>query len=66
MFKNIGAVDRFVRIFLGLMLIALAIFAGFSLFAKALVAAIGTVLMATALARFCPLYRLVGMNSCRL
>lgn len=56
---NVGGVDRVLRIVVGLALIALA--------ATGTVGGwgwIGVVPLATGLFRFCPLYPLVGVNSC--
>lgn len=69
MIQNIGKIDRLLRLVLGLVLIA-APFAtdlapwqtdGFKYGAVA----VGTVFVVTAIIRFCPLYRLVGMNTCK-
>ncbi len=71
MFKtaNVGTVDRFIRLIFGAILVV-----GPFVFASALwsgpvlswlVPLIGLVLIATALFRFCPLYRLIGVNTCK-
>jgi hypothetical protein len=59
--SNVGGIDRVLRIVAGLVLIALA--------ASGTVGAwgwIGIVPLATGLVRFCPLYTLLGMNTCPL
>ena len=56
---NVGGIDRIARIVLGLVLIGLA--------ATGTVGAwgwIGLVPLATGLTRFCPLYPMLGMNTC--
>lgn len=67
MFKtaNVGTVDRVVRILAG---IGLAAYAYTSLLAPwSLVAyAVAAVLVLTALVRFCPAYRLLGVDTCRI
>lgn len=69
MTRNIGTADRIIRILLGAGLILAAAFSQWALFATTLpqVVAIiaGIVLIATAFARFCPLYTLLGMRTCR-
>jgi hypothetical protein len=61
MFKtNVGSADRILRIVLGLVLIAL-VFVG----PKTPWGWIGLVPLLTGLFRTCPLYSLVGANTCR-
>jgi len=55
---NVGGIDRILRIVVGLALIAWALLGG------PIWAWIGVVPLATALIGFCPLYPLIGMNSC--
>ena len=60
MFKtNVGSFDRLVRIVVGLVLIAL-VFVG----PKTVWGLIGVVPLLTGLARTCPAYSLLGINSC--
>jgi len=60
MFKtNVGSTDRALRIVVGLVLIAL-VFVG----PKTPWGWLGIVPLATGLLRTCPLYSLVGLNSC--
>lgn len=60
MFKtNVGGIDRVLRIVLGLVLIAL-VFVG----PQTPLGWIGLVPLLTGLLRTCPLYSLVGMNTC--
>jgi len=71
MFKtaNVGTADRIVRIVLGIALFVLPLVMETAIWATPLARwvtiAVGVVLIATALVRFCPLYRLVGTNTCR-
>jgi hypothetical protein len=56
---NVGGIDRVLRITVGLALVGLA--------ASNMVGAwgwIGVIPLATGLFRFCPLYPIVGINSC--
>jgi hypothetical protein len=57
--RNEGKLDRGVRIVLGLGLLSLMFWGP-----KTLLGLIGLVPLLTAFVGFCPLYRLVGMNTC--
>jgi hypothetical protein len=72
--QNVGTIDRVLRAVLGIVLIA-APFVGspemLGSFASGgtwwwVPVAVGVVLLGTAAVRFCPLYRLIGMRTCRL
>ncbi len=67
---NIGTADRVVRLVLGLALIVAALASGLPLFAEPLIryvaVAVGAVLAVTAVVRFCPLYRIFGIRTCRV
>lgn len=72
MFKsaNVGQIDRIVRLIAGTLLIAAPIFFSGTLpvgpvFSWA-IPLVGAILVMTALFRFCPLYRLVGINTCKV
>jgi membrane protein implicated in regulation of membrane protease activity len=58
--RNEGTLDRSLRIMLGLALIAM-VFVG----PKTMLGWLGVIPLVTGLAGFCPLYRLVGLNTCR-
>ena len=55
---NVGGLDKWIRIVAGLALIAWALTGG------PVWAWIGVVPLATGLLNFCPLYRLIGFNTC--
>jgi hypothetical protein len=66
---NIGSTDRIFRIVIGAILLIApfmpplaGMFAGWGAW-KAAVALVGFVLIATALFRFCPLYRMLGITT---
>ena len=61
MSRNEGTVDRALRIILGLALIAL-VFVG----PQTAWGWVGVVPLATGLVGFCPLYRLLGINTCAI
>jgi cadmium resistance protein CadD (predicted permease) len=58
---NVGNFDRYARIVLGLVLLSL-VFVG----PKTLWGLVGLVPLLTGLARFCPAYRLTGVDTCGL
>lgn len=63
MARNVGRIDQYVRIIIGLALIAYIVKDG-SLGAAWLVAGtVGFVLIATAFFSYCPLYTLLGVNT---
>jgi hypothetical protein len=64
MTKNVGPVDRLLRVVLGLVLIAFAVPVGFPAVGWNWVGWIGVVPILTALVGFCPAYRLVGLSTC--
>ena len=55
---NVGGIDRILRIVVGLALVAWALMGG------PVWAWIGAVPLATGLVGFCPVYPLLGMNTC--
>ena len=57
---NMGAIDRGLRIVVGLVLLAL-VFVG----PQTLWGLLGIVPLATAVFRWCPAYSLLGMNTCK-
>jgi len=72
MFKsaNVGSTDRIIRIVIGLVLMALPFFLKIPLWdnpaAKWASVVVGIVLVATAVVRFCPLYRVIGASTCKV
>lgn len=61
MTRNVGKLDKTLRIVVGLALIALALTQTIGWWGF-----VGVVPLATALISFCPLYRLVGVRTCRV
>ena len=70
MTANLGRPDRLIRALLGLVLILLPLMNVPAIWSSAAWAygsmAIGLVLVLTALFRFCPLYRVLGVSTCKL
>jgi len=69
MFKqaNVGSADRIIRIILGVLLIAAPYFTDFAMWSNTAIRLgipiVGVVLLLTAFVRFCPLYRIIGVNT---
>jgi hypothetical protein len=58
---NEGTLDRTIRVVLGLALVSTIFFGPQTMWGL-----VGLVPLATGLVGFCPLYRLVGINTCRV
>ena len=67
MTRNVGTVDRALRALIGILALlgafALGWFSGWMVWAAA---AVGVIMLVTAAVGSCPLYRLVGMNTCKI
>jgi hypothetical protein len=67
---NIGTADRALRLAVGVALIALALFGGMALFSGAVMkygaVIVGLVMIGTAAMRFCPLYTVLGIRTCKV
>jgi hypothetical protein len=70
MTTNLGIIDRMFRAVLGLILIAVPFVSGAAVFdggaATVVSIAVGIVMLATSAMRFCPLYRIFGIRTCKL
>ncbi len=58
--KNVGGIDKLIRIIVGLALISL-VFVG----PKTAWGWVGLVPLLTGLFNFCPLYSIIGLNTCK-
>lgn len=58
--KNVNTTDRIIRVMLGLVVLSLAFVGPQTPWAYA-----GIILIVTGFVRFCPLYRIVGVSSCK-
>lgn len=69
MIANIGSLDRALRLVLGVALITAALLSGWAVFdgvaLKYGAVVVGIVMLATATFRFCPLYTVLGVKTCR-
>lgn len=63
--KNMGGLDKFIRIALALVAGLLVYFEMVGDSLSIILLAVAAVLVITSLVGFCPLYGLLGMNSCR-
>lgn len=67
---NVGKLDRILRLILGVVLIALPFVSGMALFnstAATVVSLIaGAVMLFTSSTKFCPLYTLFGIKTCKV
>ncbi len=65
MTTNIGNVDRIIRLAIGAILV---LFGALALTGALQIVAIvaGIIALATAGVRFCPLYRILGVNTCKI
>jgi hypothetical protein len=67
MTRNVGTMDRALRALIGILALlgafAFGWFPGWMVWAAA---AVGVIMLVTAAVGFCPLYRLVGINTCRI
>ena len=61
---NIGTIDQYVRIVLGLALVAYALQDGLAIEGWHWVGLLGVASLATAFFRSCPLYTALGISSC--
>ena len=70
MTSNVGKIDRALRIVLGIVLLACPFVSGAALFesstATAIFVIVGLVMLATSAMKFCPIYRLLGVQTCKV
>lgn len=69
MITNLGTLDRAIRTLLGVVLLAAPFLSGLALFngtlATVISVVLGVVMLATSGAKFCPLYRIFGIRTCK-
>jgi Protein of unknown function (DUF2892) len=61
---NVGTVDRIIRAVVGLAALLGAVAIGSGSVAFVLLMVVGAILLVTAAVGFCPLYRVLGLNTC--
>lgn len=64
--KNVGKGDRFLRIILGIIGIILALSGSFDGVLKWVLLVFGLVFIVTSSIQFCPLYTILGVNTCKI
>lgn len=70
MTPNVGTVDRVLRLVLGIVLLLAPFVSGMALFnsgiATTISVIVGLVMIATSAMKFCPMYTLFGIRTCKL
>ena len=61
---NVGGIERPIRIGAGLVAIIIGLFAGLSTVMSGAAFAVGVILLLTGAVGFCPLFTLLGINTC--
>ena len=61
---NIGGIERTIRISLGLILLLIGYLAGLPIWGTVVVYLLGAVALITSAVRFCPLWLVLGINTC--
>ncbi len=61
---NVGGIERPIRIGAGLVAIIIGLFAGLSTALSGAALAVGVILLLTGAMGFCPLFTLLGINTC--
>lgn len=70
MTTNLGTIDRVFRLLLGIILLAAPFVSGLTMFTSSTATIIfviaGLVMVGTSAMKFCPLYRIFGIRTCKL
>ncbi|MDF0642466.1 MAG: DUF2892 domain-containing protein [Nitrospira sp.] len=61
---NLGKVERSIRLLIGILLLGIGAFAGLSPVATGVTLVAGTIALVTGAISFCPLWALLGLNTC--
>jgi hypothetical protein len=61
--KNVGPIDRLVRLGAALVAVVIALLVGAGSMLGIVLFAVGAILLVTAVVGFCPLYRLLGLST---
>ena len=65
MICNVGGIERPIRILLGVLMLGIGALANLSLLGTAIVLMAGTVALVTGVIEYCPLWTLLGVNTCQ-
>lgn len=63
--RNVGGADKVIRIVVGIVLIALMLFADLNATWQIVAGVVAAIALVTAFVGFCPLNGLLGINTCR-
>jgi hypothetical protein len=63
--KNVGRVDRTVRIVLGLLFLSIGLFSNLGTIGKTISLVLAAVGLVTGFLNYCPLNALLGINTCK-
>lgn len=61
---NVGGIERPIRIVVGILLLGIGTFAGLPPVGTGVALAVGTIALATGAIGYCPLWMLLGVNTC--
>ncbi|MCW1148407.1 YgaP family membrane protein [Flavobacterium lacisediminis] len=64
--KNVGTGDRFLRVMIGVIALILGLSGMLDGTLKWVVLGVGAIMVLTASMQFCPLYTLLGINTCKV
>lgn len=64
--KNVGTGDRFLRVMIGVIALILGLSEMLEGTVKWVALGVGAVMVVTASVQFCPLYTLLGINTCKV
>lgn len=64
MTRNVGGIERPIRIGLGVVLLLVGVFADLPTWGTAVVSLVGVVALVTGVIGFCPASKLLGINTC--
>ena len=61
---NVGGIERPIRIGMGILLLGIGVFANLPLLGTVIMLSAGAIALVTGVIQFCPLWALLGMNTC--
>ncbi len=63
--KNVGGIDRTIRIVLGLLFLAIGLFGNLGTMGKTISYVLAAIGLVTGFVHYCPLNALLGINTCK-
>lgn len=64
--KNVSNADRVIRVIVAIIAFVIAAMVGFGSVLGIILAIVGVIMLVTAAIGFCPLYRVFGINTCKV